>query len=88
MSELCSRASFDDWRWHNVTFCLPSDKRLTETSLIIAILFKHPPERLFRYTPIEQLEPSWLLVNIQPNECLPVEPRLKQSGLDRRTRTA
>jgi glucose-6-phosphate 1-dehydrogenase len=77
----------DNWRWRNVPFYLRTGKRLAETNSIIAIRFKHPPQQLFRYTAIEQLKPNWLLVNIQPNECLRVEIQVKQPGLEMRTQT-
>jgi glucose-6-phosphate 1-dehydrogenase len=77
----------DNWRWRNVPFYLRTGKRLAETNSSIAIRFKHPPQQLFRYTAIEQLKPNWLLVNIQPNECLRVEIQVKQPGLEMRTQT-
>jgi glucose-6-phosphate 1-dehydrogenase len=77
----------DSWRWRNVPFYLRTGKRLGETKSLISIRFKHPPQQLFRHTAIEQLEPNWLLVNIQPNECLRVEIQVKQPGLDMRTQT-
>jgi glucose-6-phosphate 1-dehydrogenase len=77
----------DNWRWRNVPFYLRTGKRLAGTNSIISIRFKHPPQRLFHHTAIEQLEPNWLLVNIQPNECLRVEIQVKEPGLAMRTRT-
>jgi glucose-6-phosphate 1-dehydrogenase len=77
----------DNWRWRNVPFYLRTGKRLAETNSIIGIRFKHPPQQLFRHTAIEQLEPNWLLLNIQPNECMRVEIQVKQPGLEMRTQT-
>ena len=54
---------------------------------MIAIRFKHPPQQLFRETQIERLKPNWLLMNIQPNECLRMELQVKQQGLEMRTET-
>jgi glucose-6-phosphate 1-dehydrogenase len=42
---------------------------------------------LFSDTPIEQLKPNWLLLNIQPNECMRLELLVKQPGLTMRTQT-
>lgn len=38
-------------------------------------------------TPIEQLKPNWVLLNIQPNECLRMELQVKQNGLQMRAET-
>jgi glucose-6-phosphate 1-dehydrogenase len=77
----------DNWRWRNVPFYLRTGKRLARTNSLIAIRFKHPPQQLFRYTAIEQLKPNWLLLNIQPNECMRMEIQVKQPGLEMRTQT-
>ncbi|MBK1702022.1 glucose-6-phosphate dehydrogenase [Thiococcus pfennigii] len=77
----------DNWRWRNVPFYLRTGKRLRETNSLVAIRFKHPPQQLFRATAIERLEPNWLLINIQPRECLRIELQTKQPGLEMRTRT-
>ncbi len=77
----------DNWRWKNVPFYLRTGKRLGATNSLIAIRFKHPPQQLFRYTAIERLEPNWLLLNIQPNECMRLEIQVKQPGLEMRAQT-
>ncbi|NEV61922.1 glucose-6-phosphate dehydrogenase [Thiorhodococcus minor] len=77
----------DNWRWRNVPFYLRTGKRLGETRSLIAIRFKHPPQQLFRSTAIEQLKPNWLLLNIQPNECMRIEIQVKQPGLEMRAQT-
>ena len=77
----------DNWRWRNVPFYLRTGKRLARTNSLIAIRFKHPPQQLFQHTAIEQLEPNWLLLNIQPNECMRFEIQVKQPGLEMRTQT-
>ncbi len=68
-------------------FYLRTGKRLAETNSLISIRFKHPPQQLFRHTAIEQLKPNWILLNIQPNECMRVEIQVKQPGLEMRTQT-
>jgi len=77
----------DNWRWRNVPFYLRTGKRLQATQSLIAIRFKHPPQQLFRYTAIESLKPNWLLLNIQPSECMRLEIQVKQPGLEMRTQT-
>ena len=77
----------DNWRWRGVPFYLRTGKRMASTNSLISIRFRHPPQRLFSETPIEQLKPNWLLLNIQPNECMRLELLVKQPGLQMRTRT-
>jgi glucose-6-phosphate 1-dehydrogenase len=77
----------DNWRWRNIPFFLRTGKRMAQDNSLISIRFKHPPQQLFRETHIEQLKPNWLLLNIQPNECLRMEMQVKQPGLEMRTET-
>ncbi len=77
----------DNWRWRGVPFYLRTGKRLGATNSLISIRFRHPPQQLFSDTPIEQLKPNWLLLNIQPNECMRLELLVKQPGLQMRTQT-
>ncbi|OGT90667.1 MAG: glucose-6-phosphate dehydrogenase [Gammaproteobacteria bacterium RIFOXYD12_FULL_61_37] len=77
----------DNWRWRNVPFYLRTGKRMKESGSMISIRFKHPPQQLFRETPIEQLPPNWVLLSIQPQDCLRIELQVKQPGLEMRTQT-
>lgn len=77
----------DNWRWRGVPFYLRTGKRLADDMSMVSIRFKHPPQHLFRETAIEQLKPNWILMGIQPNECLRMEIHVKQAGLEMRTRT-
>ena len=77
----------DNWRWRNVPFYLRTGKRMAQSNSLISIRFKHPPQQLFRETRIEQLRPNWLLMNIQPHECLSIELQVKQPGLEMRAHT-
>lgn len=72
----------DNWRWRNVPFYLRTGKRMAQNSSVISIRFKHPPQHLFRKTQIEQVEPNWIVLGIQPNECLRMELQVKQPGLE------
>ena len=78
----------DNWRWRGVPFYIRTGKAMAETVSMVSIRFKHPPQQLFRETPIESLTPNWIILGIQPDECLRVELQVKQSGLEMRTRTA
>ena len=75
----------DNWRWRNVPFYIRTGKRMDCASSLVSIRFKHPPQQLFRETPIQKLDPNWILMSIQPNECLRIELQVKEAGLEMRT---
>ncbi|OOZ41807.1 glucose-6-phosphate dehydrogenase [Solemya pervernicosa gill symbiont] len=77
----------DNWRWRNVPFYLRTGKRMERGASQISIRFKHPPQQLFRETPIEQLKPNWVLMSIQPSECLRMQLQVKEPGLELRSHT-
>ena len=77
----------DNWRWRDVPFFLRTGKRLAESKSAISIRFKHPPQRLFTNTVVDTLKPDWLLLGIQPQECLRIEIQVKEPGLEMRPRT-
>ena len=76
----------DNWRWRGVPFYLRTGKRLKNQLSMIAIRLRHPPQQLFRETPLEQLEPNWIVLSIQPDESMHMEIHAKQPGLDMNTR--
>ncbi len=76
----------DNWRWRGVPFYLRTGKRLARPMQLIAIRFRHPPQQLFRETPLESISPNWLLLSIQPNESMRMEIHVKQPGLGMDTR--
>ena len=77
----------DNWRWRNVPFYVRTGKAMAENTSMICIRFKHPPQLLFRETPIDRIKPNWLLLGIQPDECLRAELQVKLPGLEMTTRT-
>lgn len=76
----------DNWRWRGVPFYLRTGKRMPKQNSMIAIRFKHPPQQLFRETPLEWIAPNWVLLSIQPEESMHMEIHVKQPGLDMNTR--
>jgi len=76
----------DNWRWRNVPFYLRTGKRLGEQLSLIAIRFRHPPQQLFYETPVAHLDPNWMLLSIQPTECMHIELHAKEPGLGMNTR--
>ena len=77
----------DNWRWRNVPFYLRTGKRMQQGNSMVSIRFKHPPQQLFRETQIEQLKPNWILMNLQPHDCIRMEMQVKQQGLELRAET-
>ena len=77
----------DNWRWRGVPFYLRTGKRMEKNNSMVSIRFKHPPQQLFRETQIEQLKPNWILMNLQPHDCIRLEMQVKQQGLEMRAET-
>lgn len=78
----------DNWRWRGVPFYLRTGKRMGETRSMVSIRFKHAPQQLFRETQIQNIEPNWLLLGIQPEQCIRLEVQVRESGLEMRTRSS
>jgi glucose-6-phosphate 1-dehydrogenase len=76
----------DNWRWAGVPFFLRTGKRMAQQQSMVAICFKPPPQQFFRASNIRCEASNWLLMGIQPNECLRVEMTVKTPGLERATR--
>jgi len=77
----------DNWRWSGVPFYLRTGKRMAEGSSAISIRFKNPPQDLLRQTRHDYSHPNWIMLGIQPNDCLKMEMQVKVPGLDLNTRT-
>ncbi len=77
----------DNWRWAGVPFYLHTGKRMAENSSAICIRFKNPPQDLLRHAHRESSHPNWIMLGIQPNDCLKMEIQVKVPGLDLQTRT-
>lgn len=77
----------DNWRWRDVPFYLRTGKRLARDISFIAIRFKYPPQRLFPGAAgAPNLAPNWVLLSIQPTECLHLDVQAKQPGTGMKTR--
>lgn len=87
-SYVAAKFYIDNWRWSGVPFYLRTGKRLAEQTSLISIRFQHPPQQLFRETPLENIEPNWIVLSIQPHESMHIEIHSKQPGLDMNTRTS
>lgn len=78
----------DNWRWSGVPFYLRTGKRLKEGASAISIRFKNPPQNIMRNIKQELgQQPNWIMLGIQPNECLRMELQVKDPGLDLKMRS-
>jgi glucose-6-phosphate 1-dehydrogenase len=78
----------DNWRWRGVPMYLRTGKRMAKTQSTISICFRHPPLQFFRDTHVHCMNPNWVLMGIQPEECIRIEMTVKEPGLEMRTRTS
>ncbi len=70
----------DNWRWARVPFYLRTGKALRAKQTEVAIKFKQAPVAMFRNTPIDRLAENFLVIGIQPNECIGLEFNAKVPG--------
>lgn len=77
----------DNWRWRGVPFYLRTGKRMAAGQSSISICFRHPPQQFFKDTHVSCETPNWVILGIQPEECIRMEMTVKESGLEMRTRT-
>ncbi len=71
----------DNPRWKGVPFYIRTAKRLHEADTRISIRFKKAPLQ------INDQDQNWLIIGIQPRECIKLEVQSKIPGLDVQTRT-
>jgi glucose-6-phosphate 1-dehydrogenase len=70
----------DNWRWARVPFYLRTGKALRAKHTEVAIKFKQAPVAMFRDTPVERLAENFLVIGIQPDECIGLEFNAKIPG--------
>ena len=76
----------DNWRWRGVPFYLRTGKRLAARQSLISICFRHPPQQFFRDVQPGPMKQNWIVLGIQPCECLRMEVTVKEPGLEMHTR--
>ncbi len=76
----------DNWRWRGVPFYVRTGKRMARGQSMISICFRHPPQQFFRASQVQRPTPNWILMGIQPTECLRMEMTVKEPGLEMNTR--
>lgn len=78
----------DNPRWKGVPFYIRTAKRLHEADTRIAIRFKKAPMQInVESNGGEVQDQNWLIIGIQPRECIKVEIQSKIPGLDINTRS-
>jgi glucose-6-phosphate 1-dehydrogenase len=70
----------DNWRWAGVPFYLRTGKALRAKQTEVAIKFRQAPVAMFRETPIDRLAENFLVIRIQPDECIGLEFNAKVPG--------
>ena len=76
----------DNWRWRGVPFYLRTGKRMAKRQSMISICFRHPPQQLFREVSQSEMKQNWILLGIQPCNCLRMEVTVKEPGFEMKTR--
>ncbi|NWB87841.1 glucose-6-phosphate dehydrogenase [Pseudomonas gingeri] len=74
------KVMIDNWRWVGVPFYLRTGKRMNVRNTEIAICFKPAPYAQFRDTEVERLQPTYLKIQIQPNEGMWFDLLAKRPG--------
>jgi len=70
----------DNWRWAGVPFYLRTGKALRSKRTEVAIKFKQAPFAMFRDTPVDRLAQNFLVLGIQPDECISLQFNAKVPG--------
>lgn len=78
----------DNWRWRGVPFYMRTGKRMEKAQSTISICFRHAPSQLFGHEQAKKIKQNWLLLGIQPEECIRMEMTVKVPGLEMDTRVS
>jgi glucose-6-phosphate 1-dehydrogenase len=79
-SFVAMKLAIDNWRWADVPFYLRTGKRMAARHTQIVIQFRRAPFMLFRDTPVENLMPNQLVLQIQPEEGISLRFAAKVPG--------
>jgi glucose-6-phosphate 1-dehydrogenase len=81
---VAAKLSIDNWRWAGVPFYLRTGKRLPRRVTEIAIQFHRAPHVVFGG---RDVEPNWLVLNIQPDEGISISFGAKLPGAEMQIRS-
>lgn len=70
----------DNWRWAGVPFYFRSGKHMSGRATEIAICFKQAPYAAFQDTPVDTLQPNWLVLRIAPDAGISLQFEVKRPG--------
>jgi glucose-6-phosphate 1-dehydrogenase len=59
---------------------------MAQRQSMISICFRHPPQQLFRDVSRDGMKPNWLVLGIQPSNCVRMEVTVKEPGLEMQIR--
>src|SRR5262249_2916352 len=79
-SYVALKLMIDNWRWAGVPFYLRTGKALRAKLSEVAIKFKQAPIAMFRDTPVDRLAQNFLVLGIQPDECISLQFNAKVPG--------
>ncbi len=74
------RLEIDNWRWAGVPFFIRTGKHMSARNTEIAIRFKQAPFAAFQDTPVDTLQPNWLVLRIAPDEGISLQFEVKRRG--------
>jgi glucose-6-phosphate 1-dehydrogenase len=74
------KLNIDNWRWAGVPFYLRTGKYMKRRCTEIAIRFHQAPYTLFRGTNVEQMNPNWMILRVQPDEGIELVFAAKHPG--------
>jgi glucose-6-phosphate 1-dehydrogenase len=74
------KLEIDTWRWADVPFYLRTGKCMSERWTEIAICFRRAPLSIFKDAAISEMEPNWLVLQIQPDEGISFQFQVKRPG--------
>jgi glucose-6-phosphate 1-dehydrogenase len=74
------KLGIDNWRWKDIPFYLRVGKAMPRRLSEITVVFKRPPFTLFQDTPVDDLVPNQLVINVQPDEGIALHFGAKVPG--------
>ena len=77
---VAAKLRIENWRWAGVPFYLRTGKRLADRRTEIAIHFKAAPYQIFKETPVEQLTPNIIRIQVDPEQGMDTQFSAKVPG--------
>ena len=74
------KLEIDTWRWAGVPFYLRTGKSMGRRWTEIAIRLRRAPLSVFKGTDVSQIDPNWLVLQIEPDEGISLQFQVKRPG--------